>query len=134
MKKHVLKSSLLAGLLSLLTLLTPIKSELKDITSPHLGFYECENATLSGEDLLDKFDHVRLELKADENFVLYYATKDGKENKETGKYSYDRKKEEIRLSAGERNGVKRTFPLKDGVIFVTLRIGGKTLRMQFKQK
>lgn len=134
MKKHVLKSSLLAGLLSLFALLTPIKSELKDITCPHLGFYECENATLSGEDLLDEFDHVRLELKADESFVLYYAKKDGKENKETGKYSYDREKEEIRLSAGEGNAIKRTFPIKDGVILVTLRFGTKTLRMQFKQK
>ncbi len=134
MKKHVLKSSLLAGLLSFLALLTPIKSELKDVASPHLGFYECENATLAGEDLMGEFDYVRLELKSDESFVLYYSKKGEKESKETGKYRYDREKEEIRLSAGEGSGIKRTFPLKDGVIFVTLRLGTKTLRMQFKQK
>ena len=125
---------MLVGLCSLVFACAPLKSELKDITKTHLGFYECENATLSGDDLSGEFDYVRLELKADDTFVLSCRKTGGKERKETGKYSYDRKKGEICLAMGESNTLKRTFPLKEGVISVTVRLGTKTLRMQFKQK
>ena len=134
MKMQRIKSSVFVGLCALCMACAPIKSELKDIAQTHLGFYECENATLSGERLMDKFDYVRLELKADETFVLTYRKTGGKEKKEFGKYSYDRQKGEICLGVGESNAFKRTFPLQDGVMHVTVRLGGKTLQMQFKQK
>lgn len=135
MGRKILKSSVLAGLASLTMLFAPLKKgELKDITKPHLGFYECQSATLSGEDLSDEFDYVRLELKADETFTLYYCKTGGKERTEQGRYSYDKEKGTICLAAGEGNAIKRSFPLKDGVISVTVRLGKKTLSMQFKQK
>ena len=134
MKTQKIKSSVLVGLCALAMACAPLKSELKDISQTHLGFYECENATLSGDDLIEKFDYVRLELKADETFVLYYRKTGGKEKTETGKYRYDRQKGEICLGIGENNALKRTFPLKEGVMHVTVRLGGKTLQMQFKQK
>lgn len=134
MKMLRIKSPVLVGLCALCMACAPIKSELKDISQTHLGFYECENATLSGDGLMDKFDYVRLELKADETFVLFYRKTGEKEKKQFGTYSYDREKGEICLGKGENNAFKRTFPLQDGVMHVTVRLGGKTLQMQFKQK
>lgn len=135
MKRNVLKSSALTGIAALVLAFAPLKKgELTDIAKPHLGFYECESATLSGDDLSDEFEYVRLELKTDGAFVLYYRKTGGKERTEKGKYTYDKDKGEITLAAGEGNAIKRSFPLKDGVMDVTLRIGTKTLQMKFKQK
>ena len=135
MKKITLKSSVVASLATLALLMPNIKNkELTDITKPHLGFYECEYARLSGEELLEDFDYIRLELKADGNFEISYCKKGGKAQKESGKYQYDKKKESVTFYLSDANAFKRTFPLKDGVMDIALRFGGKTLNAKFKQK
>ncbi len=134
-KRQVLKSSLLASLTALSLLLPNVKNpNLTDITSPHLGFYECEYARLSGEEFSDDFEYIYLELKANETFVISYCKKGGKEQKEQGKYKYDKEKESVAFFLSDANALKRTFPLKDGELLITLRFGGKTLNAKFKQK
>ena len=139
MKKGKIRSSVLAGFAALFMAFAPVKDGgIKEITKPHLGIYECEQALLSGEDMTSEFDYVRLELKSDGTFLLYYRKTDCKECRETGKYVYDKEAGTICLSvegAGvSKRTLKRTFPLKDGVLSVNLRVGKKTLQMQFKQK
>ncbi len=135
MKKITLKSSVLATLATLALLVPNLKNkELTDITKPHLGFYECEYAKLSGEELLDEFDYVLLELKANGNFEISYCKKGGKAQKENGKYKYDKEKESVTFFLTDGNAFKRTFPLKDGIMDIALRFGGKTLNAKFKQK
>ena len=135
MKKLKLKSSVFAGLAALALLFPNLKTgSLTDITKPYLGMYECQNATLGEDDIIDDFSYVRLELHPDETFTLYYRKKKGKEHKETGKYFYDKEAETICLSTGVGDVLKRTFPLKNGVISITMRMGTKTLQMQLKQK
>ncbi|MBQ8685418.1 MAG: hypothetical protein IJ514_04530 [Clostridia bacterium] len=134
MKKTVLKSSLCASLAALAMLFPGSKnSELTDITKPYLGFYECEYARVSGEDISEEFSYIRLELKADDTFVIYYSKKEGKEQRETGKYHYDKEKETICFSTAD-NAFKRSFSLKEGEIDIALRLGSKTLVAKFKQK
>ena len=57
-----------------------------------------------------------------------------KAQKESGKYQYDKKKESVTFYLSDANAFKRTFPLKDGVMDIALRFGGKTLNAKFKQK
>lgn len=135
MKKYVLKSSLCAGIVSLLFALAPVNGSLKDITKPYLGEYECKSATLGKKELLDDFSYIRLELKADETFSLYYAFKGGEKKEATGRYQYDKEKKSITL-VGEGLGnreFKKSFPLDKGKILITFTIGGKMLIMEFEQ-
>ena len=135
MKKHLLKSSLCAGMISLLTLFPTGKaSNLTDITKPYLGEYECEIANFCNRDLLQDFSFIRLELKDDNTFVLRCAYRDGRTRKEEGAYSYDPQKEEICLSMGKNGEFKRKFPMKEGVIYIDVSFATKSLHAQFIQK
>ena len=135
MKKHILKSSILAGIASLLFVF-PIfkKSELKDITKPHLGIYECKIAQINEVDYLDKFSYIRLELKDGGKYELTYCEKAGKEGKKTGAYRYDRKKETLTIYLDSARLVKKEFPLKKGVLSLSVTLGEKTMYAQFEQK
>ena len=134
MKRMVLKSSILAGLFSLLLLLPNFwKGDLKDITKPYLGVYECKEATLNGKDFLDKYEYIHLELKTDENFVVHLCEKGRKSKEVSGKYVYDREKGEFCIS-GAGNVFKRKFTLQEGVLQVYLQIGKRNLSLKFEQK
>ena len=134
MKKISLKSSLLAGIFSLLLLLPSfLQGDLKDITKPYLGVYECIEATLNGEDFLDKYDYISIELKDNGKFLLYMREAGKKQRKMTGKYTYDREKQEFRVN-GSGNVFKRKFTLQEGVLNVYLQIGSKNLLLKFEQK
>jgi hypothetical protein len=135
MKKHFLKSSFCAGLISLLTIFPTVKeNKLTDITKPYLGEYECEIAQFCNRDLLQDFSFIRLELKDDNTFILRCAYRDGRTRKEEGTYSYDSQKQEICLSMGKNGELKRKFPLKQGVIYIDVAFAGKSLHAQLKQK
>ena len=127
-----LNSSLLVGMMTLLTVLPCAgKGELKDITKPHLGFYECTEARLDARDLLPRFEKLDLELCEDETFILRYCEKDGRMRTESGRYRYDRDKGVVTLLGG---GIQKSFPLQKGVLTVTFSIGGDTLTLKFTQK
>ena len=135
MKRTTLKSSLLAGLISLLWLFPSLReSSLTDITKPHLGVYECTEATLNDNDYLGRFSYIHLELKTEEDFILYYKEKEGEKKQETGKYSYDREKETLTLIGGANGFFKREFPLKEGILTISVRIGEQNLSLKFEQK
>ena len=136
MKRTVLKSSALAGLISLLFLFPWLgwvkSSTLTDISKPHLGVYECKQARLGDTDILDRFSYIKLELE-EEDFTLYYQEKEGASKKETGKYRYDKEKQTLIMCADEFAFIKKEFPLQNGVLTVNIRIGEKTLCLVFEQ-
>ena len=135
MKRIKLKTSILSALAALLFVFPAVQSHgLKEITKPYLGQYECKSATLGDKEYLDGFSYIRLELKPDETFSLYYCPKEGKAKEEKGKYSYNAETGELLLSIGRNDEIKRKFPLQEGKLTVSLRLGGKTLVMKFEQK
>ncbi|MBQ7948139.1 MAG: hypothetical protein IJ284_00100 [Clostridia bacterium] len=134
MKRKILKSPMLVGLLSLMACFPSLKKDtLKDITKPYLGVYECTEARWNEEDCLNRFSYIHLELKGDGTFILYYCEKDGEKRKETGRYHYDKEKSALTLM-GRTGMIKREFPLKEGVLTVNIAFGGDNLNMQFEQK
>ncbi|MBE5747035.1 MAG: hypothetical protein E7352_02530 [Clostridiales bacterium] len=135
MKKLKLRSSLLVGAAVLLFSFPNFKKgELTDIAKPYLGVYECTDAKLGEEDILPRFDSVKLELKDKGEYTLYFKEKGGKAEKVEGKYRYDKANKTITLYLPNRRLIRRAFPLGKGVLTVTVPYGDKTLRMQFEQK
>ncbi len=127
-----LKSALLVGAATLSMLLPQSKtSSLKDIASPHLGVYECEWAKLGERDMLEEFSDLRLELRSDGEFTLFYQKKEGKRRQLQGKYDYDRERGVLTLRGG---GLTREFPLSEGKLTVRLPVGKETLILRFEQK
>lgn len=134
MRKNVLKSSALVGVMSLLLLPNFRFGSLKEITKPYLGVYECVEAKLGEKDYLGYFEEICLELKSDGSFTLCYCEKNGEKKKEIGKYKYDPKKKTVTLIGGAGDFIKREFSLSAGVLTVTVRVGDKILNLQFEQK
>ena len=131
MRKRI-NSPLLVGILSLLAVFSGANlGELKEITKPHLGVYECTEARLAEEDFLSRFDKIELELKSDETFTLYYSEKGGRVRKENGRYEYDREKETLTLIGGP---IRKEFPLKQGTLTLYFTMGKEPLTLIFKQK
>ena len=129
-----MKSFILAGLLSLISLFPNVKdSTLKDIAKPHLGQYECKRAQLGDKDCLENFSYIRLELTDKENFILYYKEKEGKQKEIEGKYVYDKNRSVLTFS--DKKGVfKREFPLDKGILTISMPLGDKILILQLEQK
>lgn len=110
------------------------EGELKEITKPHLGQYECQMATLGDYNLAEHFKSILLELGENNTFTLTAVEQTGKKRVETGKYSYDDKKQTLTFF-GENNRVfKRETTLCKGEFCITVPFGNKTLRLAFKQK
>ena len=130
--RKIVKSPIVVGLVVMLSMLPNLrKGELKDVAKPHLGFYQCTEAKLQGQDLLSRFDKIDLELKSDGTFVLRYCEKGGRLRTETGQYEYHREKGTVVLQG---KNIRREFPLKKGVLTVTLSLAGETLHLKFEQK
>ncbi len=129
-----LKSSLLAGLTCLLfTIPSGQDVTLKDIAKPYLGGYECTQAYLGSKDCLDRFTDLRLELKDEENFLLYYREKGGERKTVEGKYRYDKTAQAVFIK-DEKAGIERAFPLINGKLTVSFPVGKKNMVLQFERK
>lgn len=138
MKVVKLKSSILSCVCALLALIPNLASVkdggVKEIGKPYLGVYECTSAQLGDLDLLAEFSHIHLELKKDEQFVLYYQTKSGKAERAQGKYFYDEEKQVITLQLANAKCFQREFPLKKGQLTITFPLGKRQLCLIFEQK
>ncbi len=130
-----IKSSLLSGILSLFLCFPWVQGDsLKEITQPYLGVYECTQAQLNDTDCLSRFSYIDLELKTNDEFVLYYCEKNGERKQEEGKYHYDTVKQTLTLMGGAGGFFKREFPFKEGVLTIHVRFGEQTLFLKFEQK
>ena len=127
-----LKSSFLSGLTALLfTCSCGAKGTLKDIANPHLGVYTCTEARVGDKGYLDRFSRLDLELKEDGECILYYCEKEGIPQTKTGRYRYDSEKGTLTLLGG---GIEREFPFEEGILSVTIPIGGRLIVLKFEQK
>ena len=129
-----MKSFIVGGLAALMALFPSFKdSKLDDISKPYLGEYECKKAQLGSVDYLKRFNYVRIELKDEENFTLYYQEKGEKKKEVSGKYAYDRERKTLTLK-GEEGGILRECTLSEGLFTVSFPIAGKILVLEFEQK
>ena len=138
MKKQIkLRSAILASAAALSALLFDVSSlgELKDVSRPYLGTYECERIFLGEEEKTDRFEYVRIELQPEGKMKLLYQEKQGKKGEAEARYSYDTQKNLLTVYvdiAGFEQ--KKTFPVENGVLELSVRYGGRMLMMRFARK
>ena len=138
MRNLKIKSSILAGIASLLLAFSTLgflrAGTLLDIAKMHLGEYECTRAELGDKDVLSNYQFIRLELKRDNSFLLYYKEKEGDVGREKGEYQYSKEKGTITMQLRRFRGYKKEFPLHKGVLTMELSIGGENMILQFEQR
>ncbi len=105
-------------------------TSLKDLSRPYTGEYECRKLLLGGEDLLSRFESVRLTLGLHGDFVLSYRDTEGGEGSFSGKYTLAGDTLTLRANAGGRE-LSYEFPYSDGKVIGRLQMGGKLLLLEF---
>ena len=130
-----IRSGLIATLGALLFSFATLKSgSIRDVNKVYLGEYQCETIMLGGEERLDEFRDMVLELRQDNQFELRYKLKNGYKGKQTGSFVYDDQKQTLMLTMGGNGEWKREFPIKKGRIHVSVPIGNEILYIRFTQK
>lgn len=106
---------------------------LKSITHPYIAQYECVEATLGEEDLLKKFDFIKITLLNKENMELCYKPKDGESKTIKSNYTFDYKTRKLTAEVGILGYTfKQSTVIEKGRFTISKPIGGKQLIMKFK--
>lgn len=105
-------------------------SSLKDVSRPYAAEYKCKRLQIGGEDALEGYEFIKLDLKQSGNFVCRYLDKTGGEGSYTGKYRISGNQA---IFSSEQNGEKRefSFPYEGGSIFVRYQFGERLLFCEF---
>ena len=106
---------------------------LKSITRPYIAQYECVEATLGEDDLLDKFDYIKITLLDKENLELNYKEKDGENKTIESKYNFDLKSRTLTAEIGILGYTfKQSTLVEKGKFTISKSIGTKLLIMKFR--
>ena len=135
MKKRFIAFAFICTLLLTLLCACDMKNAgpLKSITHPYIAQYECVEATLGGEDLLDKFEYIKITLVDKENLELNYKPKDGDNKKVESKYSFDIKTRTLTAEIGILGyTIKQSTVIEKGKFTISKSLGGKQLIVKFK--
>ncbi len=85
--------------------------------------------------MLDGYEYIRLELRADGRFTLSYQAKnEDKKHTVDGAYEYDETSGLLTLISEGGATIRRKFPLQRGVLTVATTLGGELLLFRFEQK
>ncbi|MDE6597920.1 MAG: hypothetical protein K2K60_04715 [Clostridia bacterium] len=108
---------------------------LKSITRPYIAHYECTEATLGNENLLDKFEYINVVLVNKDTMQIIYKPKNGKKQINETKYTFDNKTHELSAEVGIYGfKFKQSTIVENGKFTVSKQIGAKQLIMKFKAK
>ena len=106
---------------------------LKAITHPYIAQYECIEATLGEENILDKFEFITVTLQNKDTMELSYKFKDGETKKVKSKYDFDYKTHTLTAEIGLFGYTfKQATVIEKGKFTVSKSFGGKQLIMKFK--
>ena len=133
-KRFIVITALCTLLLSLLSA-CELKNAgpLKAITRPYIAQYECIDATLGEENILDKFEFITVTLQNKDTMELSYKFKDGETKKVKSKYDFDYKTHTLTAEIGLFGYTfKQATVIEKGKFTVSKSFGGKQLIMKFK--
>ncbi|MDE7307005.1 MAG: hypothetical protein K2N33_06420 [Clostridia bacterium] len=108
---------------------------LKSITRPYIAQYECTEATLGDENLLEKFEYINIVLVNKDTMQIIYKPKNGKKQINETKYTFDSKTRELSAEVGIYGfKFKQSTIVQNGKFTVSKHIGAKQLIMKFEAK
>ena len=106
---------------------------LKSITHPYIAQYECIEAKLGEEDLLEKFDYIKITLLDKETMELNYKLKEGENKSIKSNYSFDLESRTLTAEIGLLGYTfKQSTVIEKGKFTISKSIGGKQLIMKFR--
>lgn len=106
-------------------------SGLKDISRPYAGEYQCKKLLLGGEDMLGKFDYLKLRLDHSGSYCLFYESEEGR-GERSGSYELSPEEGKITLKAPLPDGEKKyVFSYRKGAILMELQFHEKLLYAEF---
>ena len=135
MKKKIY---LLAVLICAVLLLFPacgmdMKSSLKSITMPYIAEYECVEARLGSENLLERYEYFYITLLNKEELEVSFKEKDGKRTLLKGTYTIDPKTRELTGETGVLGfRFKESVIVQNGQFIIEKNLGPFPLYMKFK--
>ena len=101
-KKFIVLSAIICALLLILLPACDAQNagSLKSITRPYIAQYECTEATFGGDNILDKFDYIEVNLLDKEKIQLIFKIKNSEKRVTDGKYTFDPKTHELSADIG----------------------------------
>lgn len=107
---------------------------LPEFARPYAGTYECQFLQFDGQNLLDDFTYLRLELKEDETFRVYYLLRTGERGDFCGTYAHDAENACFRFSAaGSVRKAELCVPVQNGKLDFSVQYGQKILIVRFER-
>lgn len=135
-KKITLFSFIFAALLLLLPACEAREAgSLKALTKPYIAQYECVEAKLGNENLLEKLDYILIVLEDKEKLKFIYKPKNGDKQIIESEYTFNEESRELTAEIGILGyRFRQSTRVENGKFTVSKQIGNKELVMKFKAK
>lgn len=109
-----------------------MNSSVKTLTKPYITTYDCTSARLGNQDLLDKYDYLKITFLDDKELEVSFKRKNGKKHSYTAPYSYDDESGEIKAEVGILGfKFRQAAKIENGKFTLSMPIVGKQLSMTF---
>ena len=107
-------------------------SSVRTLTKPYITTYECTSAVFGNENLLEKYEYLRITFLDDKQLEVSYKKKNGKKHAHVCDYTYDDKTGEIFAEMGILGfKFKQATVIENGKFTLSMPILGKPLIMNF---
>ena len=107
-------------------------SSVKTLTKPYITTYECTEARLGKEDLLEKYEYLRITFLDDEELEVSFKRKNGKKHVYTCTYTHDDETGQFEAEIGIFGfKFRQATVIEDGKFTLSMPILGKPLIMNF---
>lgn len=110
-------------------------SSIKDLTHPYMNTYECTRATLGDTDLLEEYEYFRIIIGENDELIVLFKKKEGREYKFSTTYKFDQKTRELTAEIGVFGFTcKQKTIIENGSFTITMPILSRQLIMIFEVK
>ncbi|MCM1439460.1 MAG: hypothetical protein NC131_09730 [Roseburia sp.] len=134
MKKKILAALFLAvaACMCLCAFTFDMNSSVKTLTKPYIATYDCTYAQLGNEDLLEKYEYLKITFLDDKKLEVSFKRKKGKKHTYTSEYKYDDETGELKAEIGILGfKFRQATKIENGKFNVSMPILGKQLSMVF---
>lgn len=135
MRKRIIRIAILLPIICLIFCGFTIdeSSSLKSLTKPYITTYECTAARLGNENIMEKYEYIRITFLDDKELEVSLKRKNGKKKSYTCEYHYDEKTSRFNAELGILGfRFKQDAKIENGKFTVCMPILGRTLLMNFQ--
>lgn len=134
MKKKIFAATIVfaALCLCLCAFKVDMDSSVKSLTKPYINTYECTFARFGNENLLEKYEYVKITFLDDKQLEVSYKRPKGKKHSHVCDYTYDEKTRQFEAEVGILGfKFKQATTIENGKFTISMPILGKPLIMNF---